>query len=107
MSPAAAKIKELETELVKLREQEAVFENMTDEQRIAITLHDMLCIYNHTDGCGWHYEIGHGHREGLHDWRGSAHAPYLTKAIKLTHFCQANGLHANKAIEMLRLIKGQ
>jgi hypothetical protein len=47
--------------------------------KLAILIHDHSCGYNHTDGCGWMYEM----KNGLHDWNhGEAHYPYLEKARK-------------------------
>lgn len=43
---------------------------------LACTLHSKNCSSNHTDGCGWYYEM---HR-GVHDWTGHAHQRYLEQA---------------------------
>lgn len=52
---------------------------LPENQRMAILLHDKLCHSNHTDQCGWYYEI-----DGIkHDWTGYAHKTYLEKANKL------------------------
>lgn len=45
-------------------------------QQLAIWLHGELCKHNHTDGCGWFYEV-----KGLiDDWSGHEHKMYLQKA---------------------------
>ena len=36
---------------------------------LACKLHSVLCTYDHTDGCGWYYEI----LKGVHNWQGNAH----------------------------------
>lgn len=42
---------------------------------LAIRAHDALCAWNHTDGCGWGYEI----HNGVHNWNGTAHVQALRK----------------------------
>lgn len=51
---------------------------MSDEE-LATVLHDMLCQWNHADGCGWYYETDPDTK-----WtKGRAHGSYLAKAQKL------------------------
>lgn len=45
---------------------------------LAARAHDLLCPYNHTDGCSWGYEEG-----ATDEWKGSAHHRWLTKIDKL------------------------
>lgn len=40
---------------------------------LVIRAHDLLCAWNHTDGCSWGYEC----RGGQHAWGGWAHARWL------------------------------
>lgn len=40
---------------------------------LTIRAHDLLCGWNHTDGCSWGYEC----RGGEHAWNGWAHARWL------------------------------
>ncbi len=47
---------------------------------LADLLHELMCRHNHTDGCGWYYEIQDGH----HNWTGSEHKRYLDRAIRMT-----------------------
>ena len=51
-------------------------EGLSNEQNLAIMLHKRYCKWNHTDGCGWYYEI----IEGRHKWEASEHAKWLRKA---------------------------
>lgn len=52
---------------------------LPENKRMAILLHKNLCLCNHTDMCGWYYEI-----DGvIHDWEGYTHKEYLEKANKL------------------------
>ncbi len=47
-----------------------------DPKTIAIHLHSVQCKQNHTDGCGWYYEI----KNKVHDWNGHSHKRYLASA---------------------------
>lgn len=52
---------------------------LSENQRMAILLHENLCHSNHTDQCWWGYEM-----DGIeHDWTGWTHKKYLEKADKL------------------------
>lgn len=52
---------------------------LPENQKMAIFLHDMLCHKDHTDQCGWYYEI-----DGIvHNWTRYNHKIYLEKADKL------------------------
>lgn len=50
---------------------------LTEEKELATVLHDLLCRWNHVDGCSWHFK-----REMTdHDWnRESSHVEYIKKA---------------------------
>lgn len=52
--------------------------NLSPTKELAIFLHSS-CRHNHTDGCGFYYEISNNE----HNWSGYAHADYLRKAEKL------------------------
>ena len=67
----------------KLAEARAWLENtkadlaaMPPEKKLAVALHELLCHSNHTDGCGWFYEI----RNNVHDWNRGTHNDYLQMA---------------------------
>ena len=51
---------------------------ITPAHELAIGLHDIMCKWNHTDGCSWYYE--YSSKENIHDWNGSSHLSYLNKA---------------------------
>lgn len=44
-----------------------------EEIDVARKLHDLLCNWNHTDGCGWFYHPD--------DWTEWAHKKYAKKAV--------------------------
>lgn len=48
---------------------------------VVIKLHDKFCHYDHTEGCGWHYEIS----KGIHQWggNGTAHHRWMETATNL------------------------
>ena len=52
---------------------------LPENERIAILLHNNLCHSNHTDRCGWYYEM----KGVIHDWSKYQHKQYLEKANKL------------------------
>lgn len=62
-----AKTRELEA----VRAEQMKRAAMSEDQRLAVELHEFLCHWNHTDGCSWGYEK---------DWTGYAHKQYLEKA---------------------------
>lgn len=70
------KREELQRELEELEIEENRLLSLSDDARLAEELHAMQCNWNHTDGCGWFYEI----HKGLVDWTGHAHAKWLSKA---------------------------
>jgi hypothetical protein len=51
---------DLKRELEKREENRKKLAAMPVERRLAKTLHSMLCHWNHTDGCSWHYESWDG-----------------------------------------------
>lgn len=101
MSNNAEKIAKLREEADKLEKADAAFNALPDEHKLAITLHEMLCRWNHADGCGWFYEI----ENGIDNWNGQSHAPYLTKARMVNSFCNKHNITSNDAIALMKLVK--
>ena len=65
---------------------------LPENQRMAILLHKKLCNSNHTDQCGWYYEVN-----GIeHDWTRWTHSKYLEKANNLI----SNGIN----IDTLKIV---
>ena len=78
-----SQIEKLQAELLEEEERMSLISE-GDPKELAILLHKLKCNSNHTDQCGWHYEIG---KNGQRDWNGYAHAEYLKKANAfLQHF---------------------
>lgn len=102
----AERIAKLRAEADALEAADRVFETLPEEHRLAITLHKMLCHWNHTDGCGWEYEAlpvpagWVGPRPA--DWNGHAHSRYLQKALKVQHICKEHGIDTDVAITVLQ-----
>lgn len=66
-------IAEKTAEIDRLKKAEEELDKLGVEYKMAIRLHECLCHHNHTDGCGWHYEI----KNGIHDWNGREHQFWL------------------------------
>lgn len=73
----------VEREIAKLREEhekllveEAAYAKMPLDQQAAITLHSNCCHSDHTEACGWYYEV----TRNEHDWNGSTHRHWLSRA---------------------------
>jgi len=101
MSNNADKIAKLREEADKLERADAAFNALPEEYKLAITLHVMQCRWNHADGCGWYYEM----KDGVHNWNGQSHEPYLRKAQVLTTFCNRRNLCIEDAVALLQLVK--
>jgi hypothetical protein len=67
-----AEIAEKTRELEAVRAEAAKRAALPEDKRLAIELHEQLCRWNHTDGCGWYY--------GVDNWSEYAHSVYLEKA---------------------------
>ena len=88
-------IAELEAALVRAKKE-------PPNQKLARTLHCMLCNWNHTDGCSWFYEV----KNKDEDWTGWAHGEYLKKANMLIHQCEQKGIEVDRALEVFKMVKG-
>lgn len=87
-------VNELKLKLEKVKQE-------SPEKLLAIQLHGMLCNYNHTDGCGWHYEI----YNGVHDWTKGEHSRWLMKAQSMKCKCEEKGISVDDAIATFKLVK--
>jgi hypothetical protein len=101
MSNNAEKIAKLREEADKLERADAEFNALPAEYKLAIALHSTFCRWNHADGCGWFYE----QKDGVDDWNGQSHTPYLTKARMVTAFCNRHSITADAAIELMKMVK--
>ena len=96
-----SRIAEINSELLELKEQKRQIAKLKDDQRLAIELHGILCHWNHTDGCGWEYEIN----DGIHQWDHASHAPYLEKARKLIKFGKKHSMKISDLIKVACMLR--
>lgn len=82
MNKSSSEIDDQIKELIKQRDialaAEQKLKTLSLSQRVAIIIHDNMCSHNHTDGCGWHYEI----KNGIHDFSGSAHKHWEVRGLR-------------------------
>ena len=58
-------------------------------KELAILAHSTLCAWNHTDGCGWEYEVAHEKGVTTHNWNAWAHDRWLKHIDKLLNSKEA------------------
>lgn len=68
-------------------------------QKLAIELHSLRCHSNHTDQCGWGYEIS----EDGHDWSRSTHIRYYEDAERLAEEFKRYSVNLKDATLILRI----
>jgi len=88
-------LKDLQAQLI-----ESKLESL--DHQLAKELHGMLCNQNHTDGCGWWYEV----KNKQDDWTGGTHTEYLKKAHKMICHCDGHGLDIASTLTAFKLIRG-
>lgn len=93
----AEKLKQLKL----LKQQEAEFNALDPEYRLAIQLHKVLCTWDHTSGCGWYYEINNG----IHDWNKHAHNYWLTKSNQLLIELDNLDINIDRFLKILTLLE--
>lgn len=96
------KIKTHKAEMAKLEKELERAKLESPDHQLAKELHGMLCTWNHTDGCGWFYEM----KNKEDDWTGRAHGEYLKRAQKLICQCKDEGIRVESAIAMFKAIRG-
>lgn len=69
-------IQKLQTELKNLEEQESALATLPFNQRLAVVLHESQCHSDHTEHCGWFYEV----KKNVHDFTGDSHSRWLQYA---------------------------
>jgi aryl-phospho-beta-D-glucosidase BglC (GH1 family) len=93
IAAAEEQIRKAKAELVELA-------TIPEDERLADSLHSMLCTWNHTDGCGWYYEF-HNKKPA---WDGNEHGQYLTKARLLIGKCKEHGISTSDALSIFKLV---
>ena len=92
-------IAKMEGDLQKLKDEREAFVSMPLNERLAIEIHSALCHWNHTDGCGWFYEI----KDGKHDWSRNAHKRSLNSANAVLGKIKQLGIESDMAIPRLMI----
>ena len=87
---------ELEKQLKRLQEE-------APEYQVARVLHSKFCVHNHTDGCGWFYEM----KDKQDNWSGRAHNEYLTKARHFMVVCNKHHVTPEAALELVAAARGR
>ena len=95
-------IKQRRQEITELEAQLAVAESEPVNYALARELHKITCYQNHTDGCGWYYEVSND----IDDWNGQSHRPYLHRANRLLAECERDGVEVEHALKYIKLIRG-
>lgn len=68
---------------------------------LACKLHSTMCRSNHTDACGWYYEM----KNDLHDWTGHAHKRYLDRSVKAIEVASRHKIEPSVLIDIIEAIK--
>lgn len=100
------KIADLQNQINELEAADAAFKAMGEIPQLAVALHDTQCRWNHTDGCGWYYEM-HTNKLGVkvHHWDGQTHDRYLKRAHKLADCCKGLDISLESAITVISIAK--
>lgn len=80
---------------------QAELDNNDPLKQLAIQLHNSLCRYNHTDGCGWYYEVSNER----HNWNGCSHENWLNKAREVSTKLDEVGVSKEQAFEVIKILK--
>lgn len=94
------KIKQQKASIAQLEKELEIAKLESPDRQLAKELHGMLCKWNHTDGCGWFYEM----KGKQDDWSRPTHEEYLKKAQRLIHRCEQEGCSVNTAISLFKLV---
>lgn len=86
--------------LTDLEQQLTMAEQEDPILSLARELHSLTCTWNHSDGCGWYYEI----KDKQDDWTASAHGRYLLRAQGLQLGCNKLGVSIEQALAIYRLV---
>ena len=101
MTSLKEQIKQKEAELAELKLRIEQEQALSDDEKLAIQLHSILCKWNHVDGCSWEYEIN----KNVHNWNGNAHSEYLRKAAKLRNEMEPLIISTEVALQIFKIVK--
>lgn len=92
-------IRSLEADIENAKAARDEFLANSPATQLAIALHDVLCKSNHTDMCGWFYEVV----DGKDQWNRYAHKTYLDKAARV--MTELPDFDTDKIITIVKAIK--
>lgn len=95
MNDIRGRINAHQLELEKLQEEQRKWEALLPEQRVAEEIHELLCNWNHTDGCGWFY--------GSWNSMGHPRGEYLKKAKAVLQVVDGDEAKAHAVISAFRV----
>lgn len=95
------KIAELNLEIKILQKEKKSLLDLSDDERLAIVLHSILCRSNHTDGCSWFYEF----KNQMHQWDTGTHSSYLRKSQKLIEVAKEKNMNVVDLIGIYEIFK--
>ena len=72
-----------------------------EDEKLANSLHGLLCNWNHADECGWYYEF----TNNKPNWNGNEHGRYLAKAHNLMGKCKEHGISTSEVLEIFKMVK--
>jgi hypothetical protein len=94
-----AEIEELEAQIAAKKEALETLKNTDPVYVFAENLHKTTCHNDHTEYCGWYYEI----KDGKADWEnGWTHKRYLEKAVALLKIAP----DAKMVLDILETVRG-
>ena len=99
---AQERIRQVREELADLEQQLEILQRENPDQQLARELHQVCCNANHTDGCGWFYEV----HKGVDDWSGNIHFEWLKQARAVMKVCRDEKVEPVVAIRLFELIRG-
>lgn len=82
-------------EVERIEQEIAARNDLTEEQRFAIDLHDATCHQDHTERCGWFYD------NGPYMWENGTHKRYLLKAREVLKV-----VDAETVMKVLKAVRG-
>lgn len=88
-------------EIAKLERLLEIAKQESPNEQLARTLHSLLCGFNHTEQCGWYYEIV----KGVDNWNGDSHGRYLTKANMVIKKCKDQHIQVDDIVEIVKMLK--
>lgn len=97
-----ADVKARREELERLERELEQAKSEPADIRLARELHDLNCTGNHTDGCGWFWEM----HDKVDDWNARTHYDYLNRARTLIRFCECSSINPKDAIGIFRMVRG-